>query len=174
MSGFKHTSFERAASALAEILGVNKPSDAATKIANVSLNVEARLVLAAWTLRKSKSKNLKPADAKAAWPEIARERGRDYPESQTPFAARLSVRSSKAAVDDEQPALDMMLLIDDIPTRHLVFWAVWHQDGEVGPIPWEKVRGSLGVNMSRWTFKRRYDGALQEITSKYLCAANVA
>jgi hypothetical protein len=65
-----------------------------------------------------------------------------------------------------QPALDLLQLLPDPADRKLLFWASWHQDGEVQvKLPWAKVRRSLDSGQSRWTMKRRYDNGLRWLAS---------
>jgi len=124
--------------------------------------MEARLVTAAWTLRRLPDRERGFLRMQGAvWPEMTAEPG-SYPAAGTSaFAARRGVRITPSEIDAMQPTLDLLLLLPDLMDRQLLFWTAWHQDGEVSArIPWAKVRRSLGVTMSRWTLKRHYEGGL--------------
>jgi len=125
--------------------------------------IETRMVNAAWVLRRLPDKEKGFQYMKGMlWPESLPEPG-TYPAlDMSSFEARRRVRITAKEIDEMQPAFDMLLLLPDLTDRQLVFWACWHQEGEAqAKLPWAKVRRSLGSNMSRWTMKRRYDGALK-------------
>ncbi len=97
----------------------------------------------------------------ALWPETASEPGSYAPDPLTSFQARRRVRITAVEIDRMQPTLDLLLLLPELDDRRLLFWAAWHQYGEVGNrIPWVKVRRSLATDLSRWTLKRKYQEAL--------------
>ncbi|MBL4790761.1 MAG: hypothetical protein JKY60_17500 [Kordiimonadaceae bacterium] len=124
--------------------------------------MEARLVTAAWTLRRLPDRERGFLRMRGAvWPEMAREPGNYTSVDMSDFAARRSLRIAPAEIDAMQPTLDLLLLLPDLMDRQILFWTAWHQDGEVlTRIPWAKVRRSLGVTMSRWTLKRHYEAGL--------------
>lgn len=124
--------------------------------------VEARLVNAAWVLRRMPDKeNGFRRMRTMLWPEAAAEPGTYTALDMSSFEAKRRMQISAVEVDNMQPALDLLQLLPDVADRRLLFWACWHQDGEVqARIPWAKVRCSMGVTLSRWTMKRRYEGAL--------------
>lgn len=124
--------------------------------------IEEKLVNATWVLRRMPDRERGFLKMRGAlWPEMQNEAGRYPRASMSSFEARWKTRISAAEVDAMQPMLDLLLLLPDVSDRHLIFWAAWHQDGEVQTrVPWAKVRRSMGVNLSRWTFKRRYEAAL--------------
>ena len=122
--------------------------------------IEARLISAAWTLRRLPDRERGFLRLRGAlWPEMAADSGGGHAEDgMTTFQARRQVRITAAEIDAMQPTLDLLLLLPDLEDRKLLFWAAWHQDGEtMARIPWAKVRRSLGINLSRWTLKRRYE-----------------
>lgn len=124
--------------------------------------VEARLVNAAWVLRRLPDKEKGFLHMRTMlWPESLAEPGAYPVLDMSNFEARRRVRISAAEIDNMQPALDLLQLLPDVTDRQLLFWACWHQEGEVqARVPWVKVRRSMGANLSRWTLKRRYEGAL--------------
>ncbi len=124
--------------------------------------VEARLVNAAWVLRRLPDKEKGFLHMRTMlWPESVAEPGMYPVLDMSSFEARRRVRISAAEIDNMQPALDLLQLLPDITDRQLLFWVCWHQEGEVqARVPWAKVRRSMGGNLSRWTLKRRYEGAL--------------
>jgi len=124
--------------------------------------VEARLVSATWTLRRMPDRERGFLHMRGSlWPEMQSEQG-CYPKNQlTVFNTRRQASLSPKEIDQMQPTLDLLSMLPDISDRQIVFWAAWHQDGELqSRIPWAKVRNSLGVNTSRWTLKRHYQGSL--------------
>ena len=124
--------------------------------------LEARLVNATWTLRRLPDREAGFRKMKGClWPEMQAESTSYAPASQTSFQARRSVRLTAREIDEMQPALDLLLLLPDLVDRRILFWAAWHQDGEtLDRVPWAKVRRSLGLSLSRWTLKRRYENSL--------------
>jgi len=129
--------------------------------------IEKRMVSATWVLRRLPDKERGFLRMKGAlWPETTSDAS-SYPrDSMSVFEARRRVRISAQEIDHMQPSLDLLLLLPDLTDRHIVFWTAWHQDGEVQTrIPWAKVRRSMGVNLSRWTLKRRYEAALQWLSA---------
>ncbi|SDE12463.1 hypothetical protein [Kordiimonas lacus] len=129
---------------------------------DIAPRLEMRFVSACWTLRRLPDREAGYLRMRGAlWPETAAEPGTYARDSLTSFQARRQVRISALEIDQMQPTLDLLLLLPEIEDRQLLFWAAWHQDGECSTrIPWAKVRRSLDVSWSRWTLKRRYDGAL--------------
>ncbi len=129
---------------------------------DIAPRLEMRFVSASWTLRRLPDREAGFMRMRGAlWPETASEPGTYARESLTSFQARRRVRITAVEIDQMQPTLDLLLLLPEIEDRQLLFWAAWHQDGECSTrIPWAKVRRSLDVSWSRWTLKRRYDGAL--------------
>jgi len=129
---------------------------------NLAALIEARLVAATWTLRRMPDRERGFLNMRGSlWPETHGEKG-CYPTGDlTPFNVRRRAVMSPKEIDQMQPALDLLLLLPDIRDRQIVFWAAWHQNGEVQVrIPWTKVRRSLVSNASRWTLKRHYEGGL--------------
>lgn len=129
---------------------------------DIATRLEMRFVSASWTLRRLPDREAGFLRMRGAlWPEAASEPGTYARESLTSFQARRRVRITAVEIDQMQPTLDLLLLLPEIEDRQLLFWAAWHQDGECSTrIPWAKVRRSLDVSWSRWTLKRRYNGAL--------------
>jgi|GEM_PF-1281203 len=129
---------------------------------DIAPRLEMRFVSACWTLRRLPDREAGFLRMRGAlWPETMSEPGTYARESLTSFQARRRVRITAIEIDQMQPTLDLLLLLPDIEDRQLLFWGTWHQDGEGSTrIPWAKVRRSLDVSWSRWTLKRRYDGAL--------------
>ena len=129
--------------------------------------VEGRLVNATWVLRRLPDKDSGPQRMRGMlWPETVAEAGTYAPISLSPFEAKRRLQISAKDIDAMQPALDLLQLLPDIEDRQLVFWACWHQEGEVqARIPWAKVRRSMGGTLSRWTLKRRYESALRWLAS---------
>ncbi|TNE60846.1 MAG: hypothetical protein EP335_17555 [Alphaproteobacteria bacterium] len=125
--------------------------------------LETRLVSATWTLRRLPDREAGFRRMRGClWPETRSEGGDYAGESLTSLQARRRVRISAHEVDQMQPTLDLLLLLPDMLDRRILFFAAWHQDGEAqSRIPWAKVRRSLGLGLSRWTLKRRYDAGLQ-------------
>lgn len=131
--------------------------------------VEARLVSAAWTLRRLPDRERGFLRARQSyWPEMMADGGTYVGAGLTSFQARFRARIQADEIDTMQPTLDLLLLLPDKEDREILFFGAWHQDGETGGrIPWAKVRRSLPTgrpgktgNLSRWTLKRRYTGAL--------------
>ncbi len=138
-----------------------KPVKAEPEAALAAL-IETRMVNAAWVLRRLPDREKGFLRMRGAlWPETLAEPG-TYPRAaMSAFEARRRVRISAAEIDQMQPTLDLLLLLPDITDRQIVFWAAWHQEGETGNrISWVKVRRSLGLTLSRWTLKRRYEASL--------------
>jgi len=124
--------------------------------------VEKRLVEAAWTLRRMPDRERGFLHMRGSlWPEMLPEAGH-YPASPiSSIAARRRVRINPREIDQMQPTFDLLTLLPDILDRQILFWTAWHQDGETqARIPWAKVRRSLGITVSRWTLKRRYEAGL--------------
>lgn len=129
--------------------------------------VEARLVAASWTLRRMPDREKGFLHMRTMmWPDAAAEAGTYAPPDMTALQARRRVRLSPQEIDQMQPALDLLQLLPDPLDRKLLFWACWHQDGEVQvKIPWAKVRRSLDSTQTRWTMKRRYNNGLRWLAS---------
>lgn len=134
-----------------------------TQVEQVSQRVESRLVAATWTLRRLPDKERSFIKAKSVlWPEFRLNGQTDYVETLTSFQVRMQCRLTAKEIDQMQPDLDLLQLLPDMDDRKLVFWASWHQDGEVSQrIPWAKVRRSMGIDLSRWTLKRRYANSIE-------------
>jgi hypothetical protein len=124
--------------------------------------IERRLVCAAWTLRRMPDKERGFLRMRTSiWAETKAAPGDYAPESEGYLASRKRGRIGAAEIDAMQPALDLLTLLPDITDRKILFWAAWHQDGELqARIPWAKVRRSLDAAASRWTLKRRYQAGL--------------
>lgn len=129
--------------------------------------VEGRLVSACWTLRRMPDREKGFLHMRTMmWPDSAAEAGTYAPPDMTALQARRSVRLTPQEIDQMQPALDLLQLLPDPVDRKLLFWASWHQDGEVQvKIPWAKVRRSMDSTQSRWTMKRRYGNGLRWLAS---------
>ncbi len=129
--------------------------------------VEGRLVGATWTLRRMPDREKGFLHMRTMlWPEAAADTGTYAPQDMTTLQARRNVRLTPLEIDQMQPALDLLQLLPDLADRKLLFWASWHQDGELQvKIPWAKVRRSMDSNLSRWTMKRRYDNGLRWLAS---------
>lgn len=125
--------------------------------------VEGRLVGATWTLRRMPDREKGFLHMRTMlWPDAAVDAGTYAPQGLTALQARRNVRLTPLEIDQMQPALDLLQLLPDPADRKLLFWASWHQDGELQvKIPWAKVRRSMDSNLSRWTMKRRYDNGLR-------------
>ncbi|WP_417452207.1 hypothetical protein [Kordiimonas sp.] len=124
--------------------------------------LDTRLVRASWTLRRLPDRERGFLQLRGSmWPEIAADGGTYAAPGMTSYQARRQVRLSAGEIDQMQPTLDLLQLLPDREDRKIAFYAAWHQDGEPGGrVPWAKVRRSTGLALSRWTFKRRYEGAL--------------
>lgn len=128
--------------------------------------VEARLVCAAWTLRRLPDRERGFLRSRGSyWPDTMADGGTYAGAGLTSFQARFRARIQADEIDAMQPTLDLLLLLPDREDREILFFGAWHQDGETGGrIPWAKVRRSLSGkkngNLSRWTLKRRYSSAL--------------
>ncbi|UTW59962.1 hypothetical protein KFE96_06560 [Kordiimonas sp. SCSIO 12603] len=133
---------------------------------SIAIKLEARLITAAWTLRRMPDREQSFLKMRGAlWPEMMAEPGQYPRERISSFEARRRVRISAKEIDEMQPTLDLLLLLPDLIDRQILFWAAWHQDGEKQDrLPWAKVRRALlaanGKNYSRWTLKRRYEAGL--------------
>lgn len=125
--------------------------------------IEARLVSATWTLRRLPDRERGFQRLRGSlWPDTLPDGTSYAAPGLSSFQARLRARPTAAEIDTMQPMLDLLLLLPDAEDRRLVFFACHHQDGETGGrIPWARVRRSSGLNLSRWTFKRRYEAALR-------------
>lgn len=131
--------------------------------ADLMMKVETRLVSAAWVLRRLPDRESGFRHMRTMlWPESVAEAG-TYPALDvSSFEARRRLQISAKEIDEMQPALDLLQLLPDVADRRLLFWACWHQDGEIqARLPWAKVRRSMGVSLSRWTMKRRYESSLR-------------
>lgn len=131
-------------------------------VEDIISRLEIDMVNAAWTLRRLPDREAGFLTLRGAlWPETASEPGGYAPEPLTSFQARRRVRIAAAEIDRMQPTLDLLRLLPELADRRLLFWAAWHQNGEVScRIPWAKVRRSLETDLSRWTMKRKYQDAL--------------
>lgn len=129
--------------------------------------VETRLVEATWTLRRMPDREKNFLHMRTMmWPDTVAEAGTYAPQDITALQARRNVRLSPQEIDQMQPALDLLQLLPDPADRKLLFWASWHQDGEVQvKLPWVKVRRSMECDLSRWTMKRRYQNGLRWLAS---------
>ncbi|NVJ69675.1 MAG: hypothetical protein HWE08_04935 [Alphaproteobacteria bacterium] len=139
--------------------GANSPPE----VEDIIPRLENWMITACWTLRRLPDREAGFLRLRGAlWPETAPEAGTYAGTSVTSFQARRRVRISAEEIDRMQPTLDLLLLLPDVADRRLLFWAAWHQEGEVlARIPWAKVRRSLDLSASRWTLKRQYQGALE-------------
>lgn len=137
---------------------------------DLAVIVEARLVSAAWTLRRMPDKERGFLRLRSAvWPDMAPDAARYPAAPMSHFNARRRMRISPQEIDQMQPALDLLTLLPDVLDRQILFWTAWHQDGEVQTrIPWAKVRRSLDVTASRWTLKRRYQARLEWLAALIL------
>ncbi len=129
--------------------------------------VETRLVAATWTLRRMPDREKNFLHMRTMmWPDTVAEASTYAPQDMTALQARRNVRLSPQEIDQMQPALDLLQLLPDPVDRKLLFWASWHQDGEVQvKLPWAKVRRSIDSSQSRWTMKRRYQNGLRWLAS---------
>jgi len=129
--------------------------------------VEARLVAATWTLRRMPDREKNFLHIRTMmWPDTVADASSYAPQDMTALQARRNVRLSPQEIDQMQPALDLLQLLPDPADRKLLFWASWHQDGEVQvKLPWAKVRRSMDCGQSRWTMKRRYDNGFRWLAS---------
>ncbi len=129
--------------------------------------VEARLVNATWTLRRLPDRDRGLLSMRTMiWPDANASAGDYAPASLTSFQARKRARIDPKDIDQMQPTLDLLPLLPDVTDRQLLFWAAWHQGGErQAKLPWAKVRRSMGVSLSRWTLKRRYENGLKWLSS---------
>lgn len=129
--------------------------------------LEARLVEATWTLRRLPDRERSFLSLSTMiWPDAVAGPGDYAPTGMTSLQARRRARIDPKEIDRMQPTLDLLPLLPDITDRQLLFWAAWHQDGECQTrLPWAKVRRSLGLSLSRWTLKRRYENGLKWLAS---------
>ena len=125
--------------------------------------LEVRLVAATWTLRRLPDRERAFGRMRGSlWPEMLPDGGTYAHTGLTSFQARMRARPTAHEIDAMQPTLDLLLLLPDVEDRRIVFFACHFQDGETGGrIPWAKVRRATGLNLSRWTFKRRFEAALR-------------
>lgn len=144
-----------------------EPSAHEQAVGQLVQRVEERLVAATWTLRRTPDRERGFLHMRTMmWPDTAAEAGTYAPPAMTALQARRNVRLSPQEIDQMQPALDLLQLLPDPADRKLVFWACWHQDGEVQvKVPWAKVRRSMDSAQSRWTMKRRYANSLRWLAS---------
>ncbi len=136
-------------------------------LVSLAHRVEGRLVGATWTLRRMPDREKGFLHMRTMmWPDAAAKAGTYAPQDMTALQARRGVRLTPLEIDQMQPALDLLQLLPDPADRKLLFWASWHQDGELQvKIPWAKVRRSMDSSLSRWTMKRRYDNGLRWLAS---------
>ncbi|WP_262694461.1 hypothetical protein [Kordiimonas aquimaris] len=147
--------------------------DEGDRLADMTATVERRLVSATWTLRRLPDRERSFMRMRTMmWPEGAQTPGTYAPAGMSYMQARRRIRIEPQEIDAMQPALDMLPLLPDVADRQILFWAAWHQDGEVSAkIPWAKVRRSLGADLSRWTLKRRNDNGLKWLAQIVLAQA---
>lgn len=129
--------------------------------------LEARFVAATWTLRRLPDRESAFSRMRGSlWPEMLADGGTYATAGLTSFQARMRARPTAAEIDAMQPTLDLLLLLPDVEDRRIIFYACHFQDGETGGrIPWAKVRRATGLNLSRWTFKRRFEAGLRWLVS---------
>lgn len=129
--------------------------------------VEERIVSATWTLRRLPNRERGYLKMRGMlWPDTPAQAGDYAPADMTAMQARRAARIAPEEIDRMQPSLDLLQLLPDVSDRKLLFWAAWHQDGELqAKIPWAKVRRSMDCTLSRWTLKRRYDNGLRWLAS---------
>ena len=146
---------------------VGLPSGREQKLDALIDLVEARLVNATWTLRRLPDRERGLLSMRTMiWADGHAAAGDYAPVSLTSLQARLRTRIDPKDIDRMQPTLDLLPLLPDVTDRQLLFWAAWHQDGErQAKLPWAKVRRSMGVDLSRWTLKRRYENGLKWLAS---------
>ena len=144
-----------------------EPSAHKQAVEQLVQRVEERLVGATWTLRRMPDRERSFLHMRTMmWPDTAAEAGTYAPPAMTALQARRNIRLSPQEIDQMQPALDLLQLLPDPADRKLLFWACWHQDGEVQvKVPWAKARRSMDCNQSRWTMKRRYGNGLRWLAS---------
>jgi hypothetical protein len=130
--------------------------------ARIRDRIERRLVTATWTLRRLPDRERSFLRmGTMLWPESVSAPGTYARQDMSALQARRNMRIDPADIDAMQPTLDLLLLLPDVLDRQILFWAAWHQDGEPqAKLPWAKIRRSLGVDLSRWSLKRRNDGGL--------------
>ncbi|WP_374764278.1 hypothetical protein [Yunchengibacter salinarum] len=137
--------------------------------------IESALITAVWTLRRLPDRDRAFLFARQVmWPEIgagetgAEAGGRAPVGSVIPLAPQgkrgvygRQARPDAKQIDAMQPALDLLALVPDQDDRQILFWAAWHQNGAPqSRIPWARVAQSVGLDLSRWTYKRRYGQGL--------------
>ncbi len=134
--------------------------------------LESRLVEATWVLRRLPDRERGFLSLSTmVWPDSVAGPADYAPQAMTSFQARRRARIDPKEIDRMQPTLDLLGLLPDITDRQILFWAAWHQGGERQTrLPWAKVRRSLGLNLSRWTLKRRYENGLRWLASIILTA----
>ena len=137
------------------------------RLENLINKLEGRLVEATWTLRRLPDRERSFLSLSTMiWPDTVAGPGDYAPTGLTSLQARRRARIDPKEIDRMQPTLDLLPLLPDVTDRQLLFWAAWHQDGErQARLPWAKVRRSLGLNLSRWTLKRRYEHGLKWLAS---------
>ena len=139
-------------------------------------SLESRFVEATWTLRRLPDRERSFLSLSTmVWPDAISTAGDYAPNSMTSLQARRRARIDPKEIDRMQPTLDLLPLLPDITDRQLLFWTAWHQDGECqAKLPWAKVRRSLGLSLSRWTMKRRYENGLKWLAGMILMQQNSA
>lgn len=133
--------------------------------------VESAVISAVWTLRRLPDRDRAFLFARQVmWPEMAE--GDDYSpgggvddQRASPAYGRQS-RPSPRQIDAMQPALDLLALLPDQGDRQILFWGAWHQHGAPqSRIPWTRVARTVALDLSRWSYKRRYGQALDWLSS---------
>jgi len=137
--------------------------------------VEAHLVEAAWTMRRLPDKERAWLyGSTVMWPAFRSTASDAFGgPSMSALQQSLRTRPTPKQIDGYQPILDWLQMLPDTTDRRVIFWAAWHLNGlsrasEREPLPWGKVRQSLGVTngergYSRWSLKRRHSSGLQLI-----------
>ena len=151
-------------------------SDKDERMEKLMNKLEGRLVEATWTLRRLPDRERSFLSLSTMiWPDVVAGPGDYAPTGMTSLQARRRARIDPKEIDRMQPTLDLLPLLPDVTDRQLLFWAAWHQDGECQTrLPWAKVRRSLGVSLSRWTMKRRYENGLKWLASIILMQQDLA
>ena len=117
--------------------------------------VEGELVRAAFTLRNLPEEK-GPAKLKACWPE-SRAEWQDYPMD---FTKMPRYTPSSREIDSCIPALDWLLHLSDIRDRRIVMSALILQSGEVGRVPWTKLKNITGIELTRQRLRQIYKKSL--------------
>lgn len=138
-------------------------ADKEAQVQKLAAKLESHLVNATWTLRRLPDAERGFLRLRTSlWPDTVSEQGNYGQQDLSYMQARRRIRIAPEEIDRMQPTLDLLRFLPDLVDRQILFWAAWHQDGQLqAKIPWAKVRRSMDCSLSRWTLKRRNENGLQ-------------